>query len=233
MNALEKKNGVAVRFGTLVRLVCGIFRSRRYSRRSGGLRTADLRRGPGAARSAEGSSVPTDAAQPGESRRDLFLCRCFGSAGGLRGGGLGARAHAVVQPQSAAGRSSSSARCISAWDRTTSRATISKRRPPPIRRQRSAPASTSIWRRSKRPQSRHHLSGYVFLGGQYQTDANVAPGSPLILSPIGPVLLNSQFLKATVGQHLRQRVAALQLRSWRPEPRYDRRHQRRLRQSLF
>jgi tetratricopeptide (TPR) repeat protein len=47
--------------------------------------------------------------------------------------------------------------------------------------------------------SRHHLSGYVFLGGQYQSDANVAPGSPLILSPIGPVLLNSQFVKQPSG----------------------------------
>ncbi len=47
--------------------------------------------------------------------------------------------------------------------------------------------------------SRHHLSGYVFLGGQYQSDANVAPGSPLILSPIGPVLLNNQFLKQPSG----------------------------------
>ena len=48
-------------------------------------------------------------------------------------------------------------------------------------------------------QSRHQLSGYIFLGGQYQTDANVAPGSPLILSPIGPVLLNSQFVKQPSG----------------------------------
>ena len=48
-------------------------------------------------------------------------------------------------------------------------------------------------------QSRHHISGYFFLGGQYQTDANVAPGSPLILSPIGPVLLNSQFVKQPSG----------------------------------
>jgi tetratricopeptide (TPR) repeat protein len=47
--------------------------------------------------------------------------------------------------------------------------------------------------------SRNRLSGYVFLGGQYQSDANVAPGSPLILSPIGPVLLNSQFLKQPSG----------------------------------
>lgn len=51
----------------------------------------------------------------------------------------------------------------------------------------------------ERETSRHHLSGYVFLGGQYQTDANVAPGSPLILSPIGPVLLNSQFLRQASG----------------------------------
>jgi hypothetical protein len=48
-------------------------------------------------------------------------------------------------------------------------------------------------------QSRHQLSGYIFLGGQYQTDANVAPGSPLILSPIGPVLLNNQFVKQPSG----------------------------------
>ncbi len=47
--------------------------------------------------------------------------------------------------------------------------------------------------------SRHHLSGYVFLGGQYQSDANVAPGSPFVLSPIGPVLLNSQFVKQPSG----------------------------------
>jgi hypothetical protein len=47
--------------------------------------------------------------------------------------------------------------------------------------------------------SRHHLSGYFFFGGQYQSDANVAPGSPLILSPIGPVLLNNQFLRQPSG----------------------------------
>jgi hypothetical protein len=48
-------------------------------------------------------------------------------------------------------------------------------------------------------QSRHLFSGYLFLGGQYQTDANVAPASPLIFSPIGPVLLNSQFTKQASG----------------------------------
>jgi hypothetical protein len=48
-------------------------------------------------------------------------------------------------------------------------------------------------------ESRHHLTGYVFFGGQYQSDANVAPGSPLILSPIGPVLLNNQFTKQASG----------------------------------
>jgi hypothetical protein len=42
---------------------------------------------------------------------------------------------------------------------------------------------------------RHHLSGFFFFGGQYQTDANIAPGSPLVHSPIGDVLLNSQFVK--------------------------------------
>jgi hypothetical protein len=48
-------------------------------------------------------------------------------------------------------------------------------------------------------QSRHHVSGYLFFGGQYQTDANVAPSSPLIASPIGPVLLSSQFTKQASG----------------------------------
>jgi tetratricopeptide (TPR) repeat protein len=42
----------------------------------------------------------------------------------------------------------------------------------------------------EKSQSRHHLSGYVFFGGQYQTDANVA-GSSLILSPVGPVVLGN------------------------------------------
>ena len=39
------------------------------------------------------------------------------------------------------------------------------------------------------------FSGFFFFGGQYQSDANVAPGSPLVHSPIGDVLLNSQFVK--------------------------------------
>jgi hypothetical protein len=39
------------------------------------------------------------------------------------------------------------------------------------------------------------LSGYVFFGAQYQSDANLAPGSPLVHSPVGDVLLNSQFVK--------------------------------------
>jgi tetratricopeptide (TPR) repeat protein len=47
--------------------------------------------------------------------------------------------------------------------------------------------------------SRNHFSGYAFFGAQHQSDANVAPGSPLILSPIGPVLLNSQFSKQASG----------------------------------
>lgn len=44
-------------------------------------------------------------------------------------------------------------------------------------------------------QSPSHFEGYVFFGAQYQTDANVAPGSPLIHSPVGDVLLSSQFVK--------------------------------------
>jgi tetratricopeptide (TPR) repeat protein len=39
------------------------------------------------------------------------------------------------------------------------------------------------------------LVGYVFFGAQYQSDANVAPGSALIHSPIGDVLLGNQFVK--------------------------------------
>jgi hypothetical protein len=50
----------------------------------------------------------------------------------------------------------------------------------------------------ERNQSRYRLSGYFFSGIQYQTDANVA-GSSLILSPIGPVLLGSQFTKQSSG----------------------------------
>jgi tetratricopeptide (TPR) repeat protein len=37
--------------------------------------------------------------------------------------------------------------------------------------------------------------GIATFGAQYQTDANVAPGAGMISSPIGPVLLNSQFVK--------------------------------------
>ncbi len=67
--------------------------------------------------------------------------------------------------------------------------------PPPEVRDRIAEYMAQI----EKATSRHHLSGYIFLGGQYQSDANVAPGSPLILSPIGPVLLNNQFVKQPSG----------------------------------
>lgn len=39
------------------------------------------------------------------------------------------------------------------------------------------------------------LTGFLFFGPQYQSDANLGPGSPLIHSPVGDVLLNSQFVK--------------------------------------
>lgn len=39
------------------------------------------------------------------------------------------------------------------------------------------------------------LTGYVFFGAQYQSDANIAPANSMIVSPIGPVLLNQQFVK--------------------------------------
>ena len=60
-------------------------------------------------------------------------------------------------------------------------------------------------------ESRHRLSGYFFSGVQYQTNANVA-GSSVILSPIGPVLLQQPTHQASVREHLRQRFSALQLR---------------------
>src|SRR5580704_17539720 len=44
----------------------------------------------------------------------------------------------------------------------------------------------------------NQFTGYFFFGAQYQTDANIAPGSPLIASPIGDVLLSSQFVKSHV-----------------------------------
>ena len=47
--------------------------------------------------------------------------------------------------------------------------------------------------------SPQRLTGLAFLGAQYQSDANVAPGAGLINSPIGPVLLNSQFVKHADG----------------------------------
>jgi len=44
-------------------------------------------------------------------------------------------------------------------------------------------------------QSTSQFSGSFFVGAQYQSDANVAPGSPLIHSPVGDVLLSQQFVK--------------------------------------
>ena len=44
-------------------------------------------------------------------------------------------------------------------------------------------------------QSPSRFTGYLFFGAQHQSDANVAPGSPLIHSPVGDVLLSSQFVK--------------------------------------
>jgi hypothetical protein len=39
------------------------------------------------------------------------------------------------------------------------------------------------------------LSGAFFFGAQYQSDANIAPATATIASPVGPVLLNQQFVK--------------------------------------
>jgi tetratricopeptide (TPR) repeat protein len=48
-----------------------------------------------------------------------------------------------------------------------------------------------------RETSPNRLSGYVFMGAQYQSDANIAPASSMIISPIGPVLLTNQFVKTS------------------------------------
>lgn len=68
--------------------------------------------------------------------------------------------------------------------------------PPPEVRRRVAEYLAQI----EKAQSRHHFSGYVFFGGQYQSDANVA-GSSSILTPVFPfpVLLNTQFAKQASG----------------------------------
>jgi hypothetical protein len=39
------------------------------------------------------------------------------------------------------------------------------------------------------------LTGYIFFGAQYQSDANIAPANSMIASPVGPVLLTNQFVK--------------------------------------
>jgi tetratricopeptide (TPR) repeat protein len=68
--------------------------------------------------------------------------------------------------------------------------------PPPEVRARVAEYLAQI----EKSESRHHFSGYLFLGGQYQTDANVA-GSSQILTPVFPfpVLLNTPFTKQASG----------------------------------
>jgi tetratricopeptide (TPR) repeat protein len=44
--------------------------------------------------------------------------------------------------------------------------------------------------------SRHRVAGYLLFGMQYQSDANVAPGSAAVQSPVGTLLLSPQFVKA-------------------------------------
>lgn len=44
-------------------------------------------------------------------------------------------------------------------------------------------------------QRRSHFNAYLLFGTQYQSDANIGPSSPLIASPIGPVILGNQFVK--------------------------------------
>src|SRR5258707_8931502 len=47
--------------------------------------------------------------------------------------------------------------------------------------------------------SPERITGILFSGVQYQSDANVAPGASVINSPLGPVLFNNQFVKASDG----------------------------------
>lgn len=63
--------------------------------------------------------------------------------------------------------------------------------PPPEVRARIQSYLDQIARRSGVQQ----FTGFVLFGGETQSDANLAPGSPIVQSPIGPVLLNSQFVK--------------------------------------
>ena len=48
-----------------------------------------------------------------------------------------------------------------------------------------------------REEAPSRFTGYVLFGGQHQSDANVASSSAAIQSPIGPLLLSTQFVKMT------------------------------------
>jgi hypothetical protein len=70
--------------------------------------------------------------------------------------------------------------------------------PPPAVRQRIAEYLAAL----DRAQSRHHFSGYLYLGGQYQTDANVAGSSQFLGAVFGIPLtltLNTPFTKQASG----------------------------------
>jgi Tetratricopeptide repeat len=63
--------------------------------------------------------------------------------------------------------------------------------PPPEVQQRIDKYMAQIGKQNAQTQ----LTGYFFFGAQYQSDANIAPANSMIVSPIGPVLLNQQFVK--------------------------------------
>jgi tetratricopeptide (TPR) repeat protein len=63
--------------------------------------------------------------------------------------------------------------------------------PPPEVRARIASYLAEIAKRTGIQQ----FTGFVLFGAQTQSDANLAPGSSIVQSPIGPVLLNNQFVK--------------------------------------
>ena len=206
---------------------------RRPSRRRPGRRPAARRQRADPARGPQRRAVPADAAQSGKSRRDLRLCRCLGAARRLRGGGFSIGEDAAIQPQFAAGSARARGAIFSDGVLRPRPRLFRQGRWPPIRRPMSWPARLQDYlAQIAKSQSRHQLSGYIFLGGQYQTDANVAPGSPLILVADRPGPAQQPVCQAAIGQRVRQRVAVVQLRSGNAAPRHPRSHQRRLPRSL-
>ena len=78
--------------------------------------------------------------------------------------------------------------------------------PPPAVRERINEYMAQI----EKATSRHHLSGYVFLGGQYQSDANVARITTDFVAN-RPGSTEQPIFKATLRQRICERFAIVQL----------------------